>query len=102
MPPCLDASYELTRRRVMEGRWRAAEESVVIGLRVEPGQENLWRLRILAAHESGNTAAEQEAIERLLAITESLGCDLRPETDQLLAALKTPGTGPGDRLASAL
>jgi DNA-binding SARP family transcriptional activator/LysM repeat protein len=83
----VDASYELARRRLMEGRWRAAESAVVVGLRIEPAQEHLWRLRILAAHESRNPAAEQEAIDRLLTITEQLECELEPETEQLLTAL---------------
>ena len=98
----VDASYELARRRLMEGRWRGAEEAVVVGLRIEPAQENLWRLRILAAHESRNPAAEVEAIERLLTITEQLECDLEPETEQLLAALKTPGTDFDKLMANAL
>ena len=98
----VDASYELARRRLMEGRWRGAEAAVVVGLRIEPAQENLWRLRILAAHESRNPAAEAEAIERLLTITEQLECDLEPETEQLLAALKTPGTDFDKLMANAL
>jgi len=98
----VDASYELARRRLMEGRWRGAEQAVVVGLRLEPAQENLWRLRILAAHESRNPAAEAEAIERLLTITEQLECDLEPETEQLLAALKTPGADFDKLMANAL
>ncbi len=88
----VDASYELARRRLMSGRWRAAEEAIVIGLRIEPAQENLWRLRILAAHESRNADAEAEAIERLLTITERIDCELDPETEELISALKQPGT----------
>lgn len=87
----VDASYELARRRLMEGRWRAAEQAVVVGLRIEPAQESLWRLRILAAHESRSPELEAEAIERLLTITDQLECDLEPETEQLLAAIKNPG-----------
>ncbi|PUB29045.1 transcriptional activator [Promicromonospora sp. AC04] len=89
----VDASYTLARRRLLEGRWRSAEAAVVVGLRVEPTQESLWRVRILAAHESRDAEAETEAIERLLSITERLECDLQPETEQLLAALKNPGAG---------
>ena len=98
----VDASYELARRRLMEGRWRAAEQAVVVGLRIEPAQENLWRLRILAAHESRNRAAEAEAIERLLTITDELECDLEPETENLLVALKNPGTDFDQLMANAL
>lgn len=98
----VDASYELGRRRLMEGRWRSAEQAVVIGLRVEPAQELLWRLRILAAHESRNPAAEAEAIERLLTITDQLECQLEPETEQLLTALKRPGTDFDQLVANAI
>jgi len=98
----VDASYELTRRRLMDGRWRAAEAAVVVGLRLDPAKESLWRLRILAAHESRDPVAETEAIERLLTITEQLECDLEPETEQLLAALKNPGTDFDRLMANAL
>jgi len=97
----VDASYTLARRRLMEGRWRAAEAAVIVGLLVDPAQEALWRLRILAAHESRNPAAEAEAIDRLLAITENLEVDLEPETEQLLADLKNPG-GPNKTRLRAL
>ncbi len=98
----VDASYELGKRRLMEGRWRAAEQAVVVGLLVEPAQELLWRLRILAAHESRNPAAETEAIERLLTITDQLESELEPETEQLLHALKNPGSDLGQLVASAI
>jgi nucleoid-associated protein YgaU/DNA-binding SARP family transcriptional activator len=97
----VDASYALTKRRLMEGHWRGAEAAVVVGLLVDPAQEALWRLRILAAHESRNPAAEAEAIDRLLAITEALEADLEPETEQLLAELKNPG-GPSKTRLRAL
>jgi len=98
----VDAAYELARRRLMDGRWRAAEEALVVGLRVEPAQERLWRMRILAAHESRDQAAETEAIDRLLTITDQLECDLEPETNDLLAALKRPGAEFDQLLATAL
>ncbi len=98
----VDAAYELSRRRLMEGRWRAAEAAIVVGLSIEPAQERLWRLRILAAHESRNPAAEREAVDRLLTITEELECDLEPETEQLLGALTTPDADFNDLLAKSL
>lgn len=98
----VDASYELSRRRLMEGRWRAAEEAVVVGLSIEPALERLWRMRILAAHESRNAAAEKEAIDRMLTITEELECDLESETETLLAALQNPRTEFDQLMATAL
>jgi DNA-binding SARP family transcriptional activator len=84
----VDASYELARRRLLDGRWRAAEAAVVTGLAIEPAQERLWRLRILAAHSAGDRSAEQEAIDRMLAITDDLDTDLEPDTTALLTAIR--------------
>ena len=42
----------------------------------------------MAAHASGNPAAEQEATDRLLAIVDELGGDLEEETEQLLQELR--------------
>ncbi|GAB2471191.1 bacterial transcriptional activator domain-containing protein [Xylanimonas ulmi] len=94
----VDASHALAKRRLMEGRWRTAEGAVVVGLRVDPAQEALWRLRILASYESRNPQAVAEAIDRLLAITERLEVDLEPETEELLAAIKRPDTDTGRAL----
>ncbi|GAA4757648.1 hypothetical protein GCM10023328_46930 [Modestobacter marinus] len=86
----VDASYELARRRVMEGRWRDATQAAVVGLTVEPGLERLARLRILAAHSAGNRAEEEKAIAQLLAVAEDLGGDLEEQTEKLLADLADP------------
>ena len=94
----VDASYELARRRLMEGRYRAAEAAVVTGLAIEPGLERLWRIRITAAHHARDAAAEREAIDRMLAITDQLGGDLEPATADLLAALHN---GHGERVHSS-
>jgi len=98
----VDAAYELARRRLMEGRWRAAEQAIVVGLTLEPGMERLWRIRIMAAHSSGNPAAEKEAIDRLLAIADELGGDLEPETERLLEQLRRPTTSRDHRVVRAL
>lgn len=84
----VDVAHELGRRRLLAGRWRAAEEAIVVGLRIEPAQESLWRMRILAAHESGNKAAVTEAIDRLLAIMDNLDVEMDPETVQLVDRLQ--------------
>jgi hypothetical protein len=98
----VDASNELARRRLREGRWRAAEAAIVIGLSVEPGMERLWRARILAAHSSGNTAGVQEAVDRMLAIADELGGDLEDETEQLLSQLHDKTKQTHDDLMAAL
>jgi nucleoid-associated protein YgaU len=85
----LDASYELARRRLMDGRWRAAGSAALLGLSIEPAYERLWRVRILAAHASGHPDAVSQAVERLLAAAETWGGDLDEETEELLASLKS-------------
>lgn len=55
------AATELSRRRLMEGRWTAALDATVVGLTVEPGVEALWRLQLLAAHELGDVEARSAA-----------------------------------------
>ena len=86
----VDAVYELARRQLLAGAWRAAETTLVKGLLIEPAQERLWRMRILAAYEAHDEAAVAEATERLLVITERLECDLEPETTDLLAQIEGP------------
>jgi hypothetical protein len=87
----VDTAVELAGRWLAAGQWRAAEEAAVVGLTVEPGVERLWRLRILATHASGNRAATEHAVERVLAVADDLGGDLEPETGQLLADLGAAG-----------
>lgn len=96
-----DAAYELARRRLIEGRWRAAEQAAATGITVEPGAERLWRARIIAAYASGNTDGADQLIARLTSIVESIGADFDPETEQLLDQLNNPHTRT-DQLAAAL
>lgn len=83
----VEACYELARRRLMESDWRGVEAAVVIALSIEPALEHLWRLRILAAHHAGDTTSVDEAKARLLALTDELGLELEPETNELLQDL---------------
>ncbi len=83
----VDASYELARRGLLAGRWHGADTATAVGLLVEPAWEPLWRLRIMAAHEARNPSAVQEAVARLLAVTDALDSDLAPATLALLAAV---------------
>ena len=86
----VDASYELGRRRYLSGEYRACEQAVTIGLEIDPGQERLHRLRILACHDAHDVTSRQEAIAQLVATAEDLDCPLEPETEDLLAALADP------------
>ena len=98
----VDVSYELAKRHLAAGRWRSAQDAVAVGLRIEPAQESLWRLRILAAHQSSDAANEAETVEGLLSITDRLECGLEPATEKLLAALRDPGTDFDRIMANAL
>src|SRR5699024_1709407 len=97
----VDGAWELGHRQLMSGRWSIVEQTMATGLGILPGCERLWRMRILAAHESRNPAAEDEAVSRLLSITDELGDDLEPETNELLQILKEPRTS-FDRLKETL
>jgi LysM repeat protein len=96
----VDAAYELGRRRLHEGAWQQATTAATHGLTVEPGMERLWRIRILAAHASGNTTATTDAIDRMHAITDKLGGDLEDATEQLLADLSDSDRPRRDHLAA--
>ncbi|MFD6137721.1 BTAD domain-containing putative transcriptional regulator [Isoptericola sp. NPDC060257] len=98
----VDVACEVGRRRLLEGRWRAAQHAVGVGLRAEPAHEALWRLRVLAAHESRDAASETAAVQGLLTATDTLGGDLTPRTTQLLAALRHPGSEFDGLMAGAL
>ncbi|MDN5562564.1 MAG: hypothetical protein L0G49_02115 [Luteococcus sp.] len=85
----VDAAEELALRNLHAGRWGATEEAVALGIRMNPGVERLWRIRILAAHQAHDKKAEDEAIERLYVLVEDeLESDLEPETVEFLAALE--------------
>jgi len=94
----VDVAHELGRRRLLEGRWREATQAAVTGLSVEPGMERLWRIRILAERAAGNTAAADDAVDRLLLTTDELGGDLEEATEQLLADLTDQHTLDRDQL----
>lgn len=96
----VDAAYELARRQLMEGRYQAVLQTTTKGLIVESSMERLWRLKILAAHLTGNTDIETDAINRVLQLGELLGGDLEPETTQLLAELRDPTANRIDQLAA--
>jgi len=86
----VDASYDLGRRYYMAGDYPGCEKALTIGLDIDPGQERLHRLRILARHDAHDITGQQEAIDRLMVIADELDCELEPETEDLLADLSDP------------
>ena len=57
-------------------------------LAVEPGDEQLWRMRILAAYARHNPAAVDEAINRLYAQLEALDTTPEDRTEEFLTELR--------------
>lgn len=86
----VDASYEVGRRRYMAGDYRGCEHALAVGLDIDPGQERLHRLRILACHDARDLPGRQEAVDRLLVIADELDCELEPATEDFLADLSDP------------
>lgn len=84
----VDACYELAARQLVDEEYLACEATLAKGLDIEPGDEQLWRMRILAAHARHNTAAVEEATARLYAQLDAFECSPEDETDEFLSALK--------------
>ena len=84
----VDTAYELARRRYMESRWTGAAQAAALGVLLDPGNEQLWRLRIHAAHSAGNAAQVDEAVQRMHERITELGFDLEDETVELVAAIR--------------
>lgn len=81
----VDVALELTRRRYMAGQWRQVDAAAALGVSVFVGNDELWRYRLLAAHETGT---QVDMIDRVQARFTDLGFDLEPETQELVDALR--------------
>lgn len=84
----VDACYELAVRQMANEDWLACEATLAKALDIEPGDEQFWRMRILAAHARHNQQAVQEATDRLFAQLEAFDTAPGPVTDTFLRALK--------------
>ncbi|OAB88935.1 hypothetical protein AWH69_03980 [Janibacter melonis] len=78
------ASGELARRRLLDGRPGAAYDATVVGLTVEPHAEPLWRLQVLAAHELDDELLES-AVAGLRTLAGLDDTDLDTRSQSLLA-----------------
>ena len=83
----VDACYELALRQLVDEEWLACEKTLATGIDIEPGDEQLWRMRILAAYARHNREAVDEAISRLFAQLEGFDCPPEPETTDFLQRL---------------
>lgn len=97
-----DATYELARRRFMAGEWNTASSAAALGIRVDPGNERLWRLRIHAAHSAGDATGTTEAIDRMHARITELGYELDDNTMELLDAITNHDAGRLERVRESL
>jgi LysM repeat protein len=91
-----DASYELARRRLVDGKLRSVHTAALVGLGVEPGCERLSRLRIEAAAAGGDPTLVADIVRAMYVAADQTESDLEPETTVLLAQLKPTA---GNRLA---
>jgi peptidoglycan-binding lysM len=83
-----DVCYELATRQLVADNYTACETTLARALAVEPGDEQLWRMRILAAHARHNPAAVDEAINRLYAQLEALDTTPEDRTEEFLTELR--------------
>lgn len=95
-----DCADEVGRRRLLEGRWLAAERAASVGLMCEPVSERLYRTQIRAAYAAGNLGHAQEAINRMLVFFAKLESDVEEDETAELLALVREGA-PRERVLAA-
>lgn len=95
-----DCADEVGRRRLLEGRWLAAERAASVGLLCEPVSERLYRTQIRAAYAAGNLGHAQEAINRMLVFFAKLESDVEEDETAELLALVREGA-PRERVLAA-
>ena len=88
----VDVCYELALRQLVDEEWLACEHTLATGIDIEPGDEQLWRMRILAAYARHNRSAVNEATSRLFAQLEGFDCPPEPETTDFLRRLDEGAT----------
>ena len=88
----VDVCYELALRQMVAEEWLACEATLATGIDIEPGDEQLWRMRILAAYARHNREAVEEATSRLFAQLEGFDCPPEPETTAFLRHLDEGAT----------
>lgn len=84
----VETAYELATRQLVSEEWQACERTCAVALDVEPGDEQLWRMRITAAYARKNETAVKEATDRLFAQLEAFDASPEPETDEFLRQLQ--------------
>ncbi len=83
----VDVVYELATRQLVDEDWLECETTLSIGIDIEPGDEELWRMRILAAYARHNKPAMEEATARLFAQLEAFDVAPEPQTTEFLRCL---------------
>lgn len=87
----VDVCCELATRQLVDENWADGEHTLAKAIDIEPGDEELWRMRILAAYARHNQPAVDEAIARLYAQLDALMGDdaaLEDETELFLTQLR--------------
>jgi hypothetical protein len=83
-----DVAFELARRRCQAKDFGGANAVLATALTIGPGQERLWRLRLLACYAAGDRAATQAAIDSTLRLADGLALELEPDTTRLITQIR--------------
>ena len=81
------AARELARRLLLAGHYHDAMLAAEAGIRVMPQDQELWRIRLKAAGKAGDRGLVQALVDRFIAMSDGLGGDIEPDTEQLLTDL---------------
>ena len=89
-----EAAHRLAQLALDAGDHAQAEWAATQGLLASPGDESLYRDRMLAAHHAGNTAAIKQIMSELCEVVEANEPydQLHPETVTLFRSLLGAGT----------
>ena len=88
-----DVAHELARRRCQAKDFRGAHDVLAAALSFLPAEESLWRLRILACYASHDLDGLRSAVDTVWRVADELGCDLEPETIELIAQVRQSPLG---------
>ncbi|MDR1807230.1 MAG: hypothetical protein LBR33_04850, partial [Propionibacteriaceae bacterium] len=83
-----DVGEELARRRCQARDFTSAQTVLATALALVPGEERLWRLRVLTSYVTGDRESAKAAIASLWEWSDNLGLDLEAETLRLIAQVQ--------------
>jgi len=84
-----ETAHELAFRQADQGHHQDAERAAVTGISVDPLNEALWRVRLMAAQRSGHTERALEATGRLEELADEHEIELEPDTIHLINTIRS-------------